>query len=94
MMNARANQQRQRARHLRGLANTIESLTVMGLEGYADDDTWRGTRPALCRSVLASNQRQLHAAADDLRWHAHRIEQQAAELDAIGVAAGRVGLAG
>ena len=64
----------------------------MRLDGYADDDTWRGPRPMLCRSTLVLNQRQLHAAADDLRWHAHRFEQQAAELDAI--AAARVGLAG
>lgn len=86
-----ANQLRQRARHLRDLANSIESLPVMSLEGHADDDTWRGPRPMLCRSTLGTNQRQLHAAADDLRSHAHRFEQQAAELDAI--AAARVGVA-
>jgi hypothetical protein len=87
-----ANQLRLRARHLRDLANSIESLAVMRLDGHADDDTWRGPRPLLCRSTLGSNQQQLHAAAEDLRWHAHRFEQHAAELDAI--AAARVGLAG
>ena len=87
-----ANQLRQRARHLRELANSIESLPVMRLEGHADDDTWRGPRPMLCRATLSSNQQQLHAAADDLRSHALRFERQAAELDAI--AAARVGLAG
>jgi hypothetical protein len=80
---------RHRARHLRELANAIESLAVMRLDGHAHDDTWRGPRPTLCRSTLVLNQRQLHGAADDLRWHAHRLEQQAAELDAV-----RVGLTG
>ena len=65
---------------------------MLRLDAYADDDTWRGPRPMLCRSTLVVNQRQVHAASDDLRWHAHRFEQQAAELDAI--AAARVGLAG
>jgi hypothetical protein len=87
-----ANQLRQRARHLRDLANSIESLPVMSLEGHAGDDTWRGPRPMLCRSTLGSNQRQLHAAADDLRSHALRFERHAAELDAV--AAAQVGLAG
>jgi hypothetical protein len=87
-----ANHLRQRAQHLRELANSIESLAVMGLEGHAGDDTWRGPRPMLCRSTLGSNQRQLHAAADDLRFHARRFEQHAAELDAV--AAARVGLVG
>ncbi len=64
----------------------------MDLERHAGDDTWRGPRPALCQSVLASNQHQLHVAADDLRWYAHRFEQQAAELDAIDAA--RVAMAG
>ena len=87
-----ANQFRQRAQHLRELADTIESLPVMSLEGHADDDTWRGPRPMLCRSTLVSNQQQLHAAADELRSHALRFEHHAGELDAI--AAVRVGLAG
>lgn len=64
----------------------------MSLEGHADDDTWRGQRPMLCRSTLGSNQQQLYRAADDLRLHALRFEQQAAELD--GIAAAQVGLTG
>ncbi len=87
-----ANELRQRARHLRDLASSIEALPVMSLEGYAADDTWRGPRPMLCRSMLGRNQQQLHAAADDLRSHAHLFEQRAAELDAIAVAS--VGLVG
>ena len=87
-----ANQLRQRAQHLRDLANSIEALPVMRLEGHAADDTWHGPRPMLCRSMLGKNQQQLYAAADDLRSHAHLFEQRAAQLDAIAVA--RVGLAG
>ncbi len=64
----------------------------MRLERYADDDTWRGTRPALCRATLVANQHQLHAAADELRWHAHCFVQRAEELDAI--ARTQIGLAG
>jgi hypothetical protein len=91
-MNATANQLRQRAHHLRRLAEAIEASPVMRLDRYGDVDTWRGPRPDLCRATLAANQHQLHAAADDLRWHAYRFEQQAEELDAV--ARAQVGLAG
>lgn len=80
---ARADLLRERARHLRELADTIESLSVMRLDRHADDDTWRGPRPLLCRSTLAVNQQQLHRAADDLRLHAYRFEQQATELEVL-----------
>lgn len=89
---ARAHQFRQRARHLRELADAIEASPVMRLDRFGDVDTWRGHRPELCRATLATNQHQLHAAADDLRWHAYRFEQQAEELDAL--ARARMGLAG
>lgn len=91
-MNAIANQLRQRAHHLRWLAEAIEASPVMRLDRYGDVDTWRGLRPDLCRATLATNQHQLHAAADDLRWHAYRFEQQAQELEAV--ARAQVGLAG
>ena len=89
---ARANQLRQRAQHLRELAEAIERSPVMRLDRHADVDTWRGARPDLCRATLRANQHQLHAAADDLRWHAYRFEQQAQELEAI--ARSQMGLAG
>jgi len=89
---ARANQLRQRARHLRWLAEAIEASPVMGLDRYGDVDTWRGPRSDLSRATLASNQHQLHAAAEELRWHAYRFEQQARELDAVTSA--QIGLAG
>ncbi len=64
----------------------------MRLDHHGDVDTWRGPRSDLCRSTLAANQHQLHAAADDLRSHAYRFEQQADELDAV--ARSQIGLAG
>ena len=93
-MNAtdRAHQLRQRARHLRRLADTIEASPVMSLDRYGDVDTWRGQRPDLCRPTLAHNQHQLHGAAEDLREHAWRFDQQAEELEAI--ARVQIGLAG
>jgi hypothetical protein len=79
----RANDLRRRARHLRRLADAIETSPVMRLDRHGDVDTWRGPRPDLCRTTLARNQHQLHAAADDLREHAWRLDQQAEELEAI-----------
>ena len=93
-MNAtdRANQLRQRARQLRRLADAIEGSPVMRLDRHGDVDTWRVQRPDLCRTTLAHNQHQLHAAADDLREHAWRFDRQAEELEAI--ARTQIGLAG
>jgi hypothetical protein len=89
---ARAAQLRQRARHLRRLAEAIETSPVMRLDRHGDVDTWRGPRPDLCRATLARNQHQLHAAADDLREHAWRLDRQADELDAV--ARAQIGMAG
>ena len=74
---------RQRARHLRELATAMETSPVMNLDHHADDDTWRGRKPALCRAILAANQQQLHAAAEDLRWQAYLFEQQALEIEVM-----------
>ena len=64
----------------------------MRLDRYGDVDTWRGPRSDLCRATLATNQHQLHGAADDLRWHAYGLEQHADELEAV--ARAQMGLAG
>ncbi len=63
----------------------------MRLDRYSDVDTWRGPRPDLCRATLAANQHQLHSAAEDLRWHAYRFEQQAAGTRGRRPLAGRAG---
>jgi cell division inhibitor SulA len=80
---ARAEQLRRRAAELRALAEAIETSPVMHLEHLAGDDTWRGGRPTLCRTLLATNLHQLHQAADDLRWQAWLFEQRAVELEVI-----------
>lgn len=77
-----AMQLRHRAQHLRELATSIEALPAMSLDSHAGDDTWRGRRALLCRSLLATSQHHLHAAADDLRTHASRFDRAADELDA------------
>ena len=55
----------------------------MRLDRYGDIDTWRGSRPDLCRATLAANQQQLYGAAEDLRTNAWWFDRQADELDAI-----------
>ena len=74
---------RQRAHRLRTLADDIERSPVLRLDSYAGDDTWRGSRPQLCRNLLRTNQAQLHSDADGLRWQAYLFEQQAEQLAAI-----------
>jgi hypothetical protein len=74
-------QLRQRARILRTLAGTIESNPAMSLETHAGPDTWRTPRADLCRWILGTNQAQAQRAVDDLRWSAHRLEQQAADIE-------------
>jgi hypothetical protein len=65
------------------LATAIEDSPVMRLDRYGDVDTWRGTRPDLCRATLAANQQQLYRAVEDLRTHAMRLDREANELEAI-----------
>lgn len=81
---------RLRAHRLRELATAIETMPAMSLDTHAGEETWQGQRPMLCRTLLSTNQHQLHGAADDLRVHALRLERDAEELDA----AARLGIAG
>jgi hypothetical protein len=71
-----------RAATLRALAAAIERTPATSLDQLAGDETWRGPRPLLCHNVLVANLAQLHAAADDLRANAWRLERQARDLDA------------
>jgi hypothetical protein len=80
MTTAHANERR-RAQHLIELAAAIEESPAFRLLEGAGDDTWRGRRPLLCRNVLASNHRQAVQAADELRWQAWLLEQQATRLE-------------
>ncbi len=80
-MSEHPNELRRRARVLRVLAGRIETTTAMSLDAHAGPDTWRTPRGDLCRWILGANQSQVHRAADDLRWSAHRLEQRAAEIE-------------
>ncbi|NND76504.1 MAG: hypothetical protein HKN44_16020 [Ilumatobacter sp.] len=89
MSHAAADHYRRRARRLRSLALRIEHSFAMQLDSFAGDDTWRGRRPGLCRTTLRSNQRQLHHAADQLRWQAFLFDRRADQLDAAAALAAR-----
>ncbi|NQY56474.1 MAG: hypothetical protein HRT86_08325 [Ilumatobacteraceae bacterium] len=80
---AHATRLRQRVDDLRRFAEQLDHTPAADVDRLAGDDTWRGRRPALCRFVLRINLAQLHAAADDLRWQALLLEQQADQLDAL-----------
>jgi hypothetical protein len=75
-------QLRARARSLRSLATELEQTSAMSLERDAGPATWHGPRAEACVRSLVGLQQQVHQAADDLRWLAHRLEARAAELDA------------
>jgi hypothetical protein len=81
---------RRRATTLRSLAGTIESTPAMSLETHAGPDTWRTPRADLCRWILVVNQSQVHRAADELRWSAHRLERRATEIELERIALGGV----
>ncbi|TVR26552.1 MAG: hypothetical protein EA389_05195 [Ilumatobacter sp.] len=81
---------RRRARTLRTLATTIESTPAMALDAHAGSDTWRTPRADLCRWILSTNQAQVHRAAEELRWDAHRLERRAAEIELERAALGGV----
>lgn len=84
---------RARARTLRSFAERIERSAAMRLDEHAGPETWHSPRADLCRWVLGINRTQLRRSADELRMHAHRLEQQAAEIEAARAAV-PVGLAG
>ena len=72
---------RQRAAHLRDLATMIESSSVMALDDDHILDAQPANRTEFCQLLLTRNLHQLHEAADDLRYSAFRLRQQADELD-------------
>jgi hypothetical protein len=84
-MSIDAHELRERARTLRSLASEIERGPAMSLDRHAGPETWRTPRAELCRSVLRTGQRQLHQAAEELRWIAHRLESEAASCERLSV---------
>jgi hypothetical protein len=71
---------RHRVGELRRFATALEQAAVFALDGPPEPTESRRMR--LCRRMLATNLRQLLAAADDLRETAWRLEARAALLDA------------
>lgn len=74
---------RRRASDLRRLAWSIEQSPIMSLERRAGPTTWQMPKASLCEATLATNQQQLHCAAEELREQSWRDEHRANELDAM-----------
>ncbi len=88
MSAAHAARLRVRVDNLRRFAAELEQTPAARLDQYSGDGTWRGRRPQLCRWMLRLNVRQLHEAADELRWQALLLERQAEELEHLARLAG------
>lgn len=80
---AHAARLRVRVDDLRRFAGELERTPATRLDAHAGDHTWRGQRPHLCRLMLHVNLRQLHEAAEELRWQALLLERQAEELEQL-----------
>jgi hypothetical protein len=66
---------------LRALAAHLECTPAVTLAEVAGPDTWQSPRVEMCRGILRANLTQLARAVDELRWTAHRLEIQAADLE-------------
>ncbi len=74
-------QLRRRADELRRLAARIEAAEAMTLLRDADETTWRGPGPELCRRLLQGNQHQLRLAVEEVRRRAAALDEQANEVE-------------
>ncbi|MEM1333672.1 MAG: hypothetical protein AAGG08_09460 [Actinomycetota bacterium] len=72
---------RRRARSLRVLASSIESLPLLQLDTLAGPATWTGPIPADRTDRLRMFQHRLHDDVETLRRRAWWLEQQADELE-------------
>jgi hypothetical protein len=72
---------RARADELRALAARVEASQAMTLHLDADDVTWRGPGPELCRRLLGGNQHQLRLAVEELRRRGGILDRQATEIE-------------
>ena len=73
--------QRARADELRAVAARLEASRAMTLHREADETTWCGPGPELCRRLLEGNQHQLRLAAEELRRRAATFDQRATEIE-------------
>ncbi len=72
---------RTRARELRSLAGQLAERSVADVRRRAGDDVWHGPVADRCRDDLATAQRRLDSATDELRRHALALERQADEVE-------------
>ena len=89
MSHAQAAQYRRRAAHLRTLAYQMQHTPSMTLQTHATVDTWHGPCAEECTQSLASAQRAMHLAIDDLGGRAWRFDRYADELEAAAIQADR-----
>ncbi len=85
---------RNRAWGARALALRLESASLLALDRHAGTDTWQCPAADEFFLTVVDFQHRLLGAADDLRWEALRLEQQAEEQEATDAAAAAVGFVG
>ena len=81
-----ADEYRQRAAHLRRLAERLDDVPMADIESWAGPDTWRSAGADDCRQQLATDRQRIAHAADDLRHRAWMFERQADAVDAAAAA--------
>ena len=90
MSHAQAAHYRRRAAHLRTLAYQMQHTPSMTLQTHATVDTWHGPCAQECNQNLASAQRAVHLAIDDLGDRAWRFDRDADELEAAAIQTDRL----
>lgn len=66
----------ERAHRLRRLAERLSRLAALALGDIAGEDTWRGPRPDLCRTMLEHNSRQIRRRSEELLATAREMERR------------------
>lgn len=89
MSHANAAHFRNRAAHLRTLAHQMLHTPSMTLQSHATVDTWHGPCAQECAENLATAQRAVHLAIDDLGDRAWRFDRHADDLEAAAIQADR-----
>ena len=89
MSHAQAAHYRRRAAHLRTLAYQMQHTPSMTLQTHATVDTWHGPCAQGCTQDLATAQRAVHLAIDDLGIRAWRFDRHADDLEGAAVHADR-----
>ena len=90
MSHAQAAHLRRRAADLRTLADQMQHTPSMTLQTHSTVDTWYGPRAEECNQSLATAQRVVHLAIDDLADSAWRLDRDADELEAAAIRTDRL----